>query len=150
MTPVSPPGQRIGSDRERHQWFRTLLRFRCSVLPEILPRVLISAAIAQGVWALYRAGLPLALPVLSSIVPSVVLGLLLVFRTNTAYERFWEGRVLWGQLINATRNFARQIWVAIEERSPEDRQEKIAAIRLLVCFAIAVKQHLRDEPPADK
>lgn len=150
MNPAPPPKQRMSSDRERRSWLRTLLRFRCSVLPEIWPRVMAAAAIAQVVWVLYRAGLPLALPVLSSIVPSVVLGLLLVFRTNTAYERFWEGRVLWGQLINTTRNLARQIWVAVEERSPDDRREKIAALRLLVCFAIAVKHHLRDEAPADR
>src|SRR5438045_2714933 len=35
-----------------------------------------------------------------------VLGLFLVFRTNTAYDRWWEGRKLWGQLVNDLRNLA--------------------------------------------
>lgn len=35
-----------------------------------------------------------------------VLSLLLVFRTNTAYDRWWEGRKLWGSLVNSSRNFA--------------------------------------------
>lgn len=35
-----------------------------------------------------------------------VLSLLLVFRTNTAYDRWWEGRKLWGKLVNDSRNFA--------------------------------------------
>ena len=35
-----------------------------------------------------------------------VLSLLLVFRTNTAYDRWWEGRKLWGQLVNTSRNAA--------------------------------------------
>jgi predicted membrane chloride channel (bestrophin family) len=35
-----------------------------------------------------------------------VISLLLVFRTNTAYDRWWEGRRLWGQLINASRNLS--------------------------------------------
>ena len=35
-----------------------------------------------------------------------VLSLLLVFRTNTAYDRWWEGRKLWGQLVNDSRNLA--------------------------------------------
>jgi putative membrane protein len=38
-----------------------------------------------------------------------VLSLLLVFRTNTAYDRWWEGRKLWGQLVNDSRNFAIKI-----------------------------------------
>src|SRR3954467_1926460 len=36
----------------------------------------------------------------------IVLGLFLVFRTNTAYDRWWEGRRLWGGLVNSARNFA--------------------------------------------
>ena len=35
------------------------------------------------------------------------LSLLLVFRTNSAYDRFWEGRKLWGKLVNMTRELAR-------------------------------------------
>ena len=38
---------------------------------------------------------------------SPALGLLLVFRTNRAYDRFWEGRKLWGKLTNMTRELAR-------------------------------------------
>jgi len=70
---------------------------------------------------------------------------LLVFRTNTAYERFWEGRKAWGNIINTTRNLTRHILVAIQEESPIDREEKIAALHLLAAFAIATKLHLRGE-----
>lgn len=80
-------------------------------------------------------------------VPAVVLGLLLVFRTNTAYERFWEGRKAWGSLINTVRNLARAIWVSVEEHEPRDRAAKIEALRLLIAFAIAVKLHLRSQKP---
>ncbi|TAH19585.1 MAG: hypothetical protein EAZ10_16370, partial [Oscillatoriales cyanobacterium] len=86
------------------------------------------------------------LPILSSIVPSIVLGLLLVFRTNTAYDRFWEGRRCWGTLIIAVRNLARQIWVSISDREPDDLAKKKSTLRLLVAFAIAMKLHLRQEP----
>ncbi len=37
----------------------------------------------------------------------VALGLLLVFRTNSAYDRFWEGRTAWGEIVNDSRNLAR-------------------------------------------
>ena len=55
----------------------------------------------QGGWK--TASIP---PTLHSII-GVALGLLLVFRTNTSYDRFWEGRKLWGGIVNESRNLAR-------------------------------------------
>jgi putative membrane protein len=70
---------------------------------------------------------------------------LLVFRTNTAYERFWEGRKLWGVLVNNVRNLSRTIWVTVIENAPKDRDEKIKVLRLLIAFSVATKLHLRSE-----
>lgn len=94
---------------------------------------------------LLQFGLPVASPGLVGLIPNVVLGLLLVFRTNTAYDRFWEGRKCWGSLVNATRNLARQIWLAVEVRGLDDREQKIQTLRMLVAFSVAVKLHLRQE-----
>jgi len=94
---------------------------------------------------LHSYQVPVSYPILGAIVPSIVLGLLLVFRTNTAYDRFWEGRLLWGTLNNNIRNLSRQIWVNVAEENPDDRMQKIAIVRLLVAFAIATKLHLREE-----
>ena len=130
---------------EKRPWFKTALQFRGSVIPSILSRVLICGGFGVFISLLQFLNLPVSLPILSSIVPSIVLGLLLVFRTNTAYERFWEGRNLWGILVNNVRNLARQIWVAIDEKNPEDLIAKKLALRLLVAFAVAMKLHLRQE-----
>ncbi|MDA0265543.1 MAG: bestrophin family ion channel [Cyanobacteria bacterium] len=127
-------------------WFQVLFRWHGSVIPAVLPRVCLCIGFGTVIAALEQAGWAVSWPVLGSLVPSIVLGLLLVFRTNTAYERFWEGRKLWGTLVNTTRNLARQIWVAVEETEANDRAAKIAALRLLVGFAIAMKLHLRQEP----
>jgi ion channel-forming bestrophin family protein len=75
----------------------------------------------------------------------IVLSLLLIFRTNTAHERFWEARKLWGSMVNTVRNIARRICIVIKEREPEDRTEKEAILRLVVAFAVAMKLHLRRE-----
>lgn len=40
---------------------------------------------------------------------ATVVGIFLVFRFNNAYERWWEARILWGQLVNSSRSFARQV-----------------------------------------
>ncbi|KAI9183416.1 hypothetical protein H9P43_004333 [Blastocladiella emersonii ATCC 22665] len=79
-------------------------------------------------------------------ITSVVIGLLLGFRTNTAYERYWEGRRLWTNLIVAVRNIARMMWVAVEEPADRDnRTEKTSALALLMTFLIGVRNHLRME-----
>ena len=127
-------------------WFQVALQWQGSVIPGILPRVIFCGGFGLLISILYQYNPSIAWSRLSGIVPSIVLGLLLVFRTNTAYERFWEGRKLWGNLINTVRNFARQIWGAIAENTPEDRTNKIATLRLLVAFAVATKLHLRSEP----
>lgn len=127
------------------EWLHLTLRVQNSVIPAILPRVVLCGTFGFLVSILFYLRVPVAWPVLQGLVPTLVLGLLLVFRTNTAYERFWEGRKAWGTLVNTVRNFSRQIWVSVEETNPEDAAEKAAAIRLLVAFAVATKLHLRRE-----
>jgi len=99
------------------------------------------------VYSIHAQGINLYFPALNGLVPNLVLGLLLVFRTNTAYDRFWEGRKAWGSVVNTVRNLVRSILVSVSESNDLDHQEKIAALKLLPGFAIAMKQHLRYQPP---
>ena len=127
---------------DRRPWFKTLFCVRGSVIQAVLPRVGMCTGFSLLITLLHNAGVPVSWPVLGSVVPSLVLGLLLVFRTNASYERFWEGRKLWGTMINTVRNLARQIWVSVDT----SRGSKEQALKLLVAFAIATKQHLRQQP----
>lgn len=69
-----------------------------------------------------------------------VLSLLLVFRTNTAYDRWWEGRKLWGELVNNSRNLMLKINAFI----PSEQQELKNNFRVLISnYAFALKEHLR-------
>lgn len=131
---------------EKLPWFRSAFMLKGSVIPAILNRVIGCGLFGVLISVAHYFGLHVSHPIFGTVIPSIVLGLLLVFRTNTAYERFWEGRKLWGGLVNNTRNLARQIWVDIAEIEPEDRAKKISALRLLVAFAVATKLHLRSEP----
>ncbi|MEG4319099.1 MULTISPECIES: bestrophin family ion channel [unclassified Microcoleus] len=130
---------------DRPDWFKIALQVGGSVIPSILPRVLLCGAFGVFISLLHFVNLPVSLPILSGLVPSIVLGLLLVYRTNTANDRFWEGRKFWGTLINNVRNLARQIWVAIEEKDQQDIAIKKSALRLLPAFAVAMKLHLRQQ-----
>ncbi len=130
---------------ERLHWFKIALQFKGSVILAIYNRVLLCGLFGVFISLLHYFNLPVSYPIFENVIPSIVLGLLLVFRTNTAYERFWEGRKSWGSLVNNVRNLARQIWVVIAEQTQEDRTEKIWTLRLLVAFAVATKLHLRGE-----
>jgi putative membrane protein len=138
----------LGQNLRQHEqdWFRVLFRLKGSVIPAVVPRVLICSGFALMIATLHGQGWQVSLPMLGSLVPSIVLGLLLVFRTNTAYERYWEGRILWGTIVNTVRNLARQMWVAIAEIDSNDKAAKVRTIRLLAAFAVAMKLHLRKEP----
>ena len=130
---------------EKFRWFRVALQIRGSVIPAIFNRVLYCGLFGVFISLLHYFNFSVSQPILESVIPSIVLGLLLVFRTTTAYDRYWEGRKCWGSLINNVRNLARQIWINVEEKSIEDRQNKILNMRLLVAFAVAAKLHLRSE-----
>lgn len=72
---------------------------------------------------------------------SLVLGWLLVFRTNTAYSRWWEARTLWGALVNACRNAA----LKFTQLGTLPAEQKSEARELLAAFPVALRCHLRDE-----
>jgi ion channel-forming bestrophin family protein len=130
--------------------FSSSLKMTGSVIPNIFSRVLWCGAFGLFVSVLYFYNIPVFAKSLGAVIPSIVLGLLLVFRTNTAYERFWEGRKAWGNIVNNIRNLSRLIWVAIDETDPSHRLEKEQALKLLVAFAVATKLHLRSQPASDR
>jgi ion channel-forming bestrophin family protein len=130
--------------------FSSTLKMTGSVIPRIYGRVLWCGAFGLFISVLYFYKVPVYAKSLGGVIPSIVLGLLLVFRTNTAYERFWEGRKAWGSIVNNIRNLARLIWVAIDETEPHHRHEKEQNLKLLVAFAVATKLHLRSQPASDR
>ncbi len=68
-----------------------------------------------------------------------VISLLLVFRTNTAYDRWWEGRKKWGELVNNSRNLA----IKIGSMSTEQSTASFFS-RMIPNYAFAMKEHLRE------
>lgn len=68
-----------------------------------------------------------------------VISLLLVFRTNTAYDRWWEGRKKWGALVNDSRNLAIKITARINNET-----ERSFYRRMISNFVYASKEHLRE------
>lgn len=73
---------------------------------------------------------------------SLAIGLLLAFRINRAFERWWEGRTLWGTLVNACRNLAVKINNLVQDHDDEVRHIE----ELIVAFPYALRDHLRRQP----
>ena len=69
-----------------------------------------------------------------------VISLLLVFRTNTAYDRWWEGRKAWGSVVNDTRSLSAKLSVL-----SISNEQKILLRELISLFVFAMKNHLRNK-----
>jgi len=72
-----------------------------------------------------------------------VISLLLVFRTNTAYDRWWEGRKLWGSLVNNSRNFSIKLSAILE-----DENDKQFFRKIIPSYANVLQKHLKNEDTA--
>lgn len=127
------------------------LQVRGSVIPTILPRVLVCSGVGIIAALIDNYGFSLQEEILGTVTSNVaynlVLGLLLVFRTNTAYDRYWEGRKVWGGIVINTLNLGRKIKLIVIENAAIEKQNKVEALRFLSAFAVATKLHLRSQPP---
>lgn len=91
----------------------------------------------------------LALPGLPLSTMGGAIGIFLAFRTNSAYERWWEARILWGSLVNSSRTFARQALTLIDDDSLSGGPSllKKRLVNFQMAFVAAMRCHLRKQNP---
>jgi len=131
---------------------RSLLSVLISFPRSAIFKTLLVEMISAGAYAAFivyieqdigRIAVPLGPQILSLL--GIILGLLLVFRTNTAYDRWWEGRRTWGTLVNCSRALARQLAAQLpRDDSPQGRRRVWAT--LLRAYPAALAAHLRTPP----
>jgi len=122
-------------------WFGLIFHFHKSDTFRKLFWVILSVAIYSGI-IVYLEQEVFFTTFSSSVMHSLlgfVISLLLVFRTNTAYERWWEGRKQWGALVNVARNYSFKIRTYVSDESAQVRM-----IRLNMLYPYALKEHLRE------
>ena len=135
------------AEKERLFWSEALT-IRGSALPLILPRALVIGLFALVVTVVdIDTRLPnLGIEVTPFEWAGGVLSLLLVLRTNAGYERWWEGRRLWGGIVNQSRNLA----IAALSYGPNDPAWRERIVRCAASFAHAARLSLRgDRTPKD-
>ncbi|MES2465093.1 MAG: bestrophin family ion channel [Armatimonadota bacterium] len=126
-------------DYDAHKWIDHLFDIKGSMAREIIGRVMTVVGWSAAVVAVHKHVFPIAVPSTLHSLVGVALGLLLVFRTNASYDRFWEGRKAWGGIVNESRNLARALHVFLPER-PDLRER---ALRWTSCFSYAAMHSLR-------
>ena len=98
-------------------------------------------------WAIWFEHLPpIEWGAESTVVNGLALGFLIGFRNNHAYDRWWEARKLWGQLINENRNLCLKVRALVSV----DAADRDAIGRLVITFAEALKDHLRRRDGSDE
>eukprot|EP00747_Dinoflagellata_sp_TGD_P103884 gnl/TRDRNA2_/TRDRNA2_169103_c1_seq2.p1 gnl/TRDRNA2_/TRDRNA2_169103_c1~~gnl/TRDRNA2_/TRDRNA2_169103_c1_seq2.p1 ORF type:complete len:477 (+),score=36.69 gnl/TRDRNA2_/TRDRNA2_169103_c1_seq2:48-1433(+) len=140
---VNPPG---GAPRySSSEWLNDMLTLPGSVvMRRIGGRLAFNIAIASAVVAAQHYGyLTFALPALPHTMLGGFLSLLLVFRTNAAYGRFWEGRGLWGQINNWVRNLATSAAAYVRPVAPA---ESDSFIKALIAYPYSVADACLSKP----
>jgi len=131
------------------EWFGFLLKIHQgetlrALLPLLVAVGMYSGAIAYFETALFDESAKSGAASLGIIYTTLgfMISLMLVFRTNSAYDRWWEGRKLWGSLVNSTRNLALQCDQLFRD-APTPRRVRVT--ELLKSFAPSLMLHLRDQ-----
>ena len=140
--------------KQKLLWIQLLFRVRGSKLPETWPRILTATLIAIGVTYLemHYDIERYTLTTTPFTIIGFALGIFLGFRNNVAYERYWEGRKLWGALVNTARSLTRQVYsiVYADSDSEELEQFRRRFVKRVIAFAHALRHHLRDTDPIEE
>lgn len=79
------------------------------------------------------------------------IGVILGFRNQSSYARWWEARTLWGAIVNSSRSWARQVLATMHATNSADAAELKTVQRRMVYLQIAyvhaLRQHLRRIEP---
>jgi putative membrane protein len=129
--------------KKKTNWFRMLFEWDGSVLPQLLPRLFILFCYSLLVVYFREDLLSYDIQINPAIFTlfGIALAIFLGFRNTVSYDRFWEGRKLWGALLNDTRSLARQAHTLVEGNDFD--KERTHFINLLTALVHTLKHQLR-------
>lgn len=127
-------------------WFTFIFRFhKADTFRQLLPIMLAIGAYSAVIgwlevehWQLTDQSYIKNITIMHNML-GFVISLLLVFRTNTAYDRWWEGRKMWGALVNNSRNFAIKLSVMLS-----DDHDRAYFRKLIPGYASILHKHLNN------
>lgn len=128
-------------------WFRFILTFhKEDTFRKLLPMIIAISVYAFAVacfeflwWRITENSYLKNLSLLHNLL-GFVLSLLLVFRTNSAYDRWWEGSIQWNELVNTSRNLSMKINAIL---LPADTSNRLFFLQSIPLFSFKLRDHLR-------
>ncbi len=88
-----------------------------------------------------------AIPGMPLTVIGAAIGIFVSFRTNSCYDRWWEGRKLWGQLVNTSRMFASEVLELVDTSSPRVAELRHEIVRRHIAYVHTLRCSLREQEP---
>ncbi|CAM3901418.1 bestrophin family protein [Rheinheimera salexigens] len=135
--------------RDKPNLFQLFFTLRGSIVPLIFPQIVLIALLGTAV-ALTQEYFPSIFPSFT-LAPLALLGvalsLFLGFRNNASYDRWWEARKQWGQLVVDARSLSRQLTTYITNDTDNGRQTQQLMVKLIIAFTHALRHHLRKSDP---
>ncbi|ALD20834.1 bestrophin family protein [Hymenobacter sp. DG25A] len=134
--------------RPKYNWFQMLFVWEGSVLPQILPRLfllfVLSVVVTYYHGTIFQYRIPLTAAPFTLF--GVALAIFLGFYNTVSYDRFWEGRKLWGSLLNDSRSLARQALTM--SGYPPNSAEVAHFMQLLIACTHTLRHQLRLTNPS--
>ncbi|MDF1757231.1 MAG: bestrophin family ion channel [Legionellaceae bacterium] len=132
----------IENKNEYPSFIKSALALNGSVTPKVLKQVLITSLYAVFISIMSLFFEHLSIPVSPFEYAGLVMGLILVFRVNAGYDRWWEARKIWGNVVNNSRNLA----IIIASYVQKDKREDVdQLIKYISAMPYLMKNHLRGE-----
>lgn len=132
--------KKIINQYEYPNFMECALAIQGSVTPRVWKKVLVACLYACFISLLSIFIPSLALPISPFEYAGVIMGLILVFRVNAGYDRWWEARKLWGNVVNCSRNLAIIITSYID---PSNKDEIDKTLGLIAAMPYLMKNNLR-------
>lgn len=138
--------------RNKKHTLQMLFTWRGSVLKKIYPRLIILFVFSLAVYFFhdYFPNVFIPLNIAAFTLLGISLAIFLGFCNSAAYDRYWEGRKLWGSLMIHSRSLTYQILNYIEEKDGFTKEEKKEAVNMIIAFCYALKNQLRKEEDSSK
>ena len=135
--------------RQTPNALKIFFTLRGSIIPKIYPQILMITLLSTLI-TIIQHWVPDSFPyygMATFTLLGIALSLFLGFRNNASYQRWWEARGIWGQLVYDSRSLTRQVLSFVEDDTATGRDTQRTMVYLTIAFAHAVRHRLRGTSP---
>lgn len=132
--------KKLVNKHEYESFFRSAVAMSGSVTPIVFRNVLLVMVYSSIISYLYNYFPEISLPIGPFEYAGLVMGLILVFRVNAGYDRWWEARKLWGNIVNQSRNL---VIIIANYTENEDNSWRLKVTNYAQALPFIIKNNLR-------